>query len=1004
MTATLWTLFLLVLSMCLLRRRSCCGSIPRTPACVGSHARRGPRTAIVVGALAATVALGGGLACGYAVPGPIEDEGLGLIGAVLALAPFAMVAGGLAGGVIWTAVLAVRRFGRRAPTVGGLVLVALATGAGAAPETIAFKMPADGFVSLNIQNAGGAVVRQLLTCEPFAAGTHEVAWDGLTTPVWTTPGTPVPPGKYTWSAIWHTGIGLKLRGWACHGSSDPWDNGPTTYWGGDHALTTCCAADPAAGAATSNQVYLGWAGSEAGKALVACDLDFNVQWAAGQHFNGCTLVAQDRGLVYYVNGGTIRRVDARTGKPANWPGRESADLQISSLFRGEPGLPGQLTWTWQEGFDARHGRLYLSFSAWDWQRGDITDWRRFLTQVKAEPRIGKAIWDRVDARSREQIDRFLANQGSEEALFKAPNYYTPDVREAVVGVLRGLLEDKGLVEGAAQMPREPLAEANRRLVEATFPKCTVKAQSNFIAVVDATTLQVLKRISLEVPGKLAVVRDDLAYVFSGRSKLLVLNPETGATRLLLQDLRSPGAVTVDADGEIYVASQITGEKKPFGDDPDCFIRVFTPEGKLLRTIGRPEGRVHVGPWDPTGLTTVWGLCVDARRRLWVSELSWTPKRFVVFDAQTGAFIRELIGPTHYGASGGTVNPRDPDVLVGEGCEFRIDPATGQSTLTGIISPYVYHSSVRFCEGANGRQYLGALFSGRIYNPGEPSQIRIWERLGDGDYAYRAVIRAEGGARGTVFWADRNGDGVEQPDETASYPQQLPLGGYLGLSLTINSDLTLYSSAHGTGLQFRVAGFTACGAPEYALKPARTLPDLRAPLASPDNRLVASCEDDTFRCFDVATGRQRWSYPSTFSGVHGSHQAPGPATGLIRGAFGFVGCARLPKLIGWAWAINTNVGEWHLLTENGFYLTRLFQPDPLKLDYPDRAVPGATVTDIPPGLGGEDFGGALVQGHDGKVYLQAGKVALWNIEVTGLETVKAIKGGKLRIAAREVPRP
>lgn len=110
-------------------------------------------------------------------------------------------------------------------------------------KTISFAMPADGYISLNIRTADGVVVRQLLNCEPMSKGNHDVAWDGLTTPIWKTPGRPVPPGSYTWSGIWHPGIGLRLRGWAYHGQSDPWDVSPTTYWGADHALPVACVAD-----------------------------------------------------------------------------------------------------------------------------------------------------------------------------------------------------------------------------------------------------------------------------------------------------------------------------------------------------------------------------------------------------------------------------------------------------------------------------------------------------------------------------------------------------------------------------------------------------------------------------------------------------------------------------------------------------------------------------------------------------------------------------------------
>jgi len=42
-----------------------------------------------------------------------------------------------------------------------------------------------------------------------------------------------------------------------------------------------------------------------------------------------------------------------------------------------------------------------------------------------------------------------------------------------------------------------------------------------------------------------------------------------------------------------------------------------------------------------------------------------------------------------------------------------------------------------------------------------------------------------------------------------------------------------------------------------------------------------------------------------------------------------------------------------------------------------------------------------QGTDGKVYLQAGKTGLWNIEVVGLDTIKAAPGGKLAMVADDV---
>jgi hypothetical protein len=118
--------------------------------------------------------------------------------------------------------------------------------------------------------------------------------------------------------------------------------------------------------------------------------------------------------------------------------------------------------------------------------------------------------------------------------------------------------------------------------------------------------------------------------------------------------------------------------------------------------------------------------------------------------------------------------------------------------------------------------------------------------------------------------------------------------------------------------------------------------------------------------------------------------------MIRGAYDIAGTAKLPAPIGNIWVIPTNVGEWHILTGDGFYLTGLFQGDQLKVKWPKDATPGVDMSEAPPGLGGEDFGGSISYGTDGKLYLQAGKTGFWNLELKGLETAKAIHGGPIEI--------
>ncbi len=214
------------------------------------------------------------------------------------------------------------------------------------------------------------------------------------------------------------------------------------------------------------------------------------------------------------------------------------------------------------------------------------------------------------------------------------------------------------------------------------------------------------------------------------------------------------------------------------------------------------------------------------------------------------------------------------------------------------------------------------------------------------------------------------------------------------------DLTIYADDR----QYKVAGFTPCGAPKYDLRNPTRMP--ARGMGSADGRRVLALgeygvSESWFHCFDIASGKELWSYPDNFVGVHGSHQACPPAVGMIRGSFGPCGVAQLAAPIGGVWVIPTNVGEWHIVSDEGFYLTRLFQGDPMKVVWPDKALPGAVLDNCPPGLGGEDFGGSCCLAKDGKFFVQAGKTGFWNIEVVGLETVKPLGGNRLAITPSDV---
>lgn len=745
-------------------------------------------------------------------------------------------------------------------------------------KTIQFTMPQDGYISLHIKNAQGQVVRQLLNAAFYTKGAHEVKWDGLTTPNWNAAGEPVPPGNYSWRALYHTGIGLKLRGWAGNAGSAPWDNGPTTNWGGDEG-------PPAYAAAAGEQVFVGWSFAEAGKALLALDLQGNVKWKnSRQGMSGASLVAATDSAVYAVNSGEnktnyLYRLDAKTGAYTTWGTSNSPDL-----------FPRDL-------------------------------WQKLQPASAATP--GNA----------------------------AP----------------AVAEKPGHIDGLA---------AYDQTVFLSFTK------DDAIIVVDAPTGAALKLVKVPAPGFMCPAHLGGAvagrvpthlYVVSGGTKVLSVNPWLNEVKTVIDSLSNASGIALDKVGNIYIGV----------NDPDNQVKVYSAAGKLLRTIGRPGGRALLGPWTPNGMRFISGITIDSSGKLWVTESDTFPRRVSVWDAQSGQFVKEFLGPTDYGALGGAINPLDPNLMVGNGCEWRLDPKTGKAICLGVITREGMSNS-RFGIGANGKLYLAVATKWTF----EMGPVNIFERVGEANYQLCAQFSYEGKDKEaqTSYWADANGDGQRQPNEVTTVPGTLRFSAWY---MAMAPDLTLSA---GDNL-LSVTGFTPAGAPLYDLAHPVKMP--AAGTASADRKLVLRSGDygadhSWFSAYDLASGKVAWTYPDTFVGVHGSHNAPPPEDGLIRGSYGPTGVAQLPAPIGGVFVVPTNVSEWHILTTDGFYLTRLFQPDPLKIKFPEQAVPGADMSDTPPGMGGEDFGGSVTLGKDGKLYLQAGKTGFWNMEVTGLDSVQTLK--------------
>jgi len=535
-------------------------------------------------------------------------------------------------------------------------------------------------------------------------------------------------------------------------------------------------------------------------------------------------------------------------------------------------------------------------------------------------------------------------------------------------------------KGLAQSEISALAARNGQLFIAVE-----KANALFIA--DGQSGALLKRIPLPAPIALAAGDGTTIYASSAHDGIVAIDTSTAAITPFAA-IHDVWGLATDRAGLLYAV--VRGEVQQ--------VVILDKSGKQIRAIGRHGGRTAVGPWDASALRNTRGIAVDGKDQVWVAEECATPKRFSVWDAHAGTLIKELFGCPSYGALGGSISPIDPLVMAGQGCEWKIDPHTGKATCLAVIDPDGFQNS-RFAIGANGREYLVTCTSWAY----DLAPLKIYEHLAPGRWVLRSMVQYQdkdghplnlgggqhaGDGATTRIWADRNGDGRPDPDELSP-----PVPGILKFSgwyMDVTPDLTMYA---GTS-QFHCTGFTACGAPTWDLSAPTRMP--ASGLGSADGRLVLSpgeyaAAHSQFRCFDIASGTLRWSYPDTFVGVHGSHNAPPAEVGLIRGSYGPCSSVKLPAPIGNAWIIATNVGEWHILTEQGFYLTRLFQPDQTRVAFPPQAIPGVLLNDCPCGMGGEDFGGSATLAADGTLYLQAGKTGFWNVAVRHLDQVQAIAG-------------
>ncbi|HEY3378052.1 MAG TPA: FlgD immunoglobulin-like domain containing protein [Armatimonadota bacterium] len=309
-----------------------------------------------------------------------------------------------------------------------------------------------------------------------------------------------------------------------------------------------------------------------------------------------------------------------------------------------------------------------------------------------------------------------------------------------------------------------------------------------LRVLDALTAKQVDEIPLTKPVGLYAANGAL-YAVSGTSVVKVDPATKQATPVIPHGLLAPHSLTADAQGNLYVSDWGASFQ----------VKVFSPAGKLLRAIGMPGGRPWVGKWNANGMLVPRGVAVTADGKLWVAEDDETPKRVSVWDARTGAFLGDYLGPTPYG--GGTsfwLDPKDPSIVNFAGMRYQVDwvkktsvPLATTMRKMDVNQVFMPNGHGLFTAGMkqfthNGREYiLGNAYhmvlvlmrQGDVYVPvaaaGGNSRLVTDDgtarQLWDSDLRYHLYRNYypecfRGHAGDNFSWTDRNGDGLVQAEE------------------------------------------------------------------------------------------------------------------------------------------------------------------------------------------------------------------------------------------------
>jgi hypothetical protein len=557
---------------------------------------------------------------------------------------------------------------------------------------------------------------------------------------------------------------------------------------------------------------------------------------------------------------------------------------------------------------------------------------------------------------------------------------------------------------------------------------------NQLIFIDAFKGVVVGTTTLQSPAGLAFDAAGHLLALSGKSLVrfgLIGNPSSvSAPKSVVSGLSAPAAVALDEKGNFYISDRGSSHQ----------VKVFTPEGKFLRTIGHP-GVPKAGPYDPLHMNNPNGLTIDSRQQLWVAEQDYLPKRVSVWTLD-GKLVRAFYGPGKYGG-GGTLDPMDKTKFYysdeGRGAmEFKLDWENGTSMLKNVY----YRSASEYLKMAfrsagpeTPLYYKGRRYYTNSYNSSPTSghstaflfierngiaspvaamgQASMWDLLKTDEFkplwpAGVDLNVQKPTTQAFFIWTDQNGDSQVQTREVTF--RKASAGG-----VTVMPDLSFcIARIDDKAVQYSPIGFTPQGVPNYDISNGKILAEGVLPpassggnqvLAAPDGWSVITLGIKPFSPYSVSgakNGVPMWSYPNLWPGLHASHKAPKPDhRGELIGPTRLLGGFMEAKGsdVGKLWAINGNHGNVYLFTSDGLFVATLFEDMRLGNRWiMPTASRGMSLNGIT--LNDENFWPSITQMNDGQIYLvDGGRSALVRFE--GIENIHRLKDISITVSVADL---